>query len=126
MAEQTWLDLLEGKKRCQLEGLSEKSDITLIITSVEKGISVKFESDYLEKKAPKTELGEAFDDFMKEANVIIDETFGRDRSLVIEQELMSENKTQQTMKLHDFFEKKISKMIFAVEVKKFVAEVSKK
>ena len=127
LAEQTWLDLLDDKKRCQLDGfpINSKPDVMITITSVERGLSIKFESDYLDKEAPKTEIGESFKEFIDDANAIIDETFGRDRSLIIEKSVRSESKTKQILILNDFFEVRINKMFFAVLVKKFVAEVGK-
>ncbi|MEI7513667.1 MAG: hypothetical protein WCJ74_03555, partial [bacterium] len=91
----------------------------------ERGLSISIESEYLEKSAPKTEIGEEFQEFIEDANEIIDETFGRDRSLLIESSVASLAKTKQVLRLSEFFETRIGRMFFAVLVKKFVAEVSK-
>jgi hypothetical protein len=127
LAESTWLDLLDDKKRCQLDGfpINVAPDILLTIKSKERGLSISVESEYLEKSDPKTEIGEAFQEFIEDANEIIDETFGRDRSLLIEGSVASLAKTNQVLRLSEFFETRISRMFFAVLVKKFVAEVSK-
>ncbi|MFZ2151332.1 MAG: hypothetical protein WAZ12_01420 [Candidatus Absconditicoccaceae bacterium] len=127
LAESTWLDLLDDKKRCQLDGfpINTVPDILLTIKTVERGLSISVESEYLEKSEPKTEIGEAFREFIDDANEIIDEAFGRDRSLLIETEVASFAKTKQVLRLNEFFEVRISRMFFAVLVKKFVAEVSK-
>lgn len=127
LAESTWMELLDDKRRCQLDGFPINSvpDITLTITSLTKGLSIKFESEYLEKKEPQSEIGEAFQEFIDDANEIIDETFGRDRSLLIETEVSKFAKTKQVLRLNEFYETRISKMFFAVLVKKFVAEVTK-
>lgn len=128
LAEQTWLDLFDDKKRCQLEGLpiNVAPDLLLTIERVERGLSIKAESEYLDKKdAPKSEIGESLKEFIDDANELIDEVFGRDRTLLIETNVSEKPKTKQILVLSEFFEQRISKIFFAVLVKKFVAEVSK-
>ena len=127
LSENIWLDLLEDKKRCQLEGLAINAvpDLLITIKSTEKGLAIGIESKYFKKEDPESEIGKAFKEFIDDANEIIDETFGRDRSLVIEASVAEATKTKQMLKLNEFFETKINKMFFAVLVKKFVAEIGK-
>lgn len=127
LAESTWLDLLDDKKRCQLGDLSTNTvpDMLISISTVERGLLITVESPYLVTSEPKTEIAEAFAEFIEDANQIIDESFGRDRSLLIEKSVASDKKTKQVLRLNEFFEVRISKMFFAIMVKKFVAEVNK-
>ena len=125
LAESTWLDLFDDKKRCQLDGFDTAPDILLTIKTVDRGLSIVLESEHLKQEAPKTEIGEAFKEFIADANEIIDETFGLDRSLLIENSIADATKTKQVLHLNEFFKVRISRMFFAVLVKKFVAEASK-
>lgn len=128
LAEQTWLDLFDDKKRCQLEGLPINAipDILLTIESVERGLSIKFESEYMDKKDDsKSEIAESLKEFIDDANELIDQIFGRDRSLLIDKLIAEQPKTKQILHLNEFFETRMSKIFFAVLVKKFVAQVSK-
>jgi hypothetical protein len=126
-AEKVWIDLFYDKKRCQMDGLPINATLDLLVSIVSDGkkLTVKVESPYLGDSTPSTEIGEAFKEFIQEANQIIDEGFGRDRSLTIDGVLGKEVKTKQVLKLSKFFEVRLSKVFFAIMVKKFVAEVSK-
>lgn len=128
LVEKTWLDLLDDKKRCQLDDfpINVQADLTIKIQPAEKGLCIQLESDYLKKEDLKTELGEAFQEFLDAANETIDEILHRDKSLTIDVSLAKKNKTKQVIELKDFFDNNINKALFAVLVKKFVAEVSKK
>lgn len=127
LAENTWLDLFDDKKRCQLKGfpINTTPDLLLTINSAGGKLSILTQSEYLKKTDPKTEISEAFKEFIDDANEIIDEIFNRDRSLIIDETIIASNKTKQVNELTEFFEHKISKLFFAVMVKKFIAEVSK-
>ncbi len=127
LAESTWIDLFDDKTRCQMDGFPINSKLDLIVSLVSAGdkLVVKVESPYLEDSNPSTEIGEAFKEFIEDANQIIDEGFGRDRSLTIDGSVSNDVKTKQVLKLNDFFEIRLSKLFFAVMVKKFVAEIGK-
>ena len=128
LVEKTWIDIMDDKNRCQLDGfpVNVQADLTIKIQSAENGLCIELESEYLQKGDPKTELGEAFQEFLDEANEFIDEITHREKSLIIEASLANKNKTKQVIELKDFFDNNINKALFAVLVKKFVAEVSKK
>lgn len=125
LAERTWLELLAEKKRCQIDGfpINIEPDIIFTIKSVEKGLSISTKSKYLKKTTPTDEGNSTFQEFVDDANKIIDEVLGRDRSWIIEKTMVSEGKTRQVLTLTEFFEAKISKIFFAVLIKKFITEV---
>lgn len=124
LVEKTWLELFTEKKRCQITGFPINVEVDLIFTikSVEKGLSIEVQSKYI-KKETSTDEGSIFTEFVDDANKIIDEVLGRDRSMIIEKSIISQGKNRQIIILNEFFKKKISRIFFAVLVKKITTEV---
>lgn len=125
LATRTWLDLFAEKKRCQLNGPINTNDLILTLCVVDGKITVTVQSEYLKGEGPKSEIASAFQEFLDNANAVIDDIFSRDRSLTLDEKISSFSKTKQVNELTDFFEHKLSKIFFAVLVRKFATEISK-
>jgi len=124
LAEKTWLELFTEKKRCQVTGFPiNAEDLIFTIKSVEKGISLEVQSKYIKKETSTDEGNSTFTEFVDDANKTIDEVLGRDRSMIIEKSIISQGKNRQIIILNEFFKKKLSRIFFAVLVKKFTTEV---
>ena len=125
LAEKTWLELFAEKKRCQVGGFPINTEVDIIFTikSVEKGLSIEVQSKYIKKETSTEEGNSTFTEFVDDANKIIDEVLGRDRSMIIEKSIISQGKNRQIIILNEFFKKKLSRIFFAVLVKKFTTEV---
>ncbi len=124
-AENIFNDRFEEKKRCQLDGPVNTVDLQFTITASEGKLIFTVKSDYLQKNtAASPEIKEAFEQFITDANEVIDELLGIHlHELSID--LNSMSKTHQFIKLNQFFEEKLSRIFFAVLVKKFITEISK-
>lgn len=127
LATRTWGDLFAEKKRCQLNGPINTNDLVFTIAVVDGKVTVTVQSDYLlsEAEGPKSDIAIAFQEFIDNANAVIDDILTRDRSLTLDEAIASFTKTKQVNQLTDFFEQKLSKVFFAVLVRKFATEISK-
>lgn len=126
-AKETWENLFSERSRCQLESqpVNLASDLTFTICEEAGKLVVKVESQYLEEKEVKSEFRQAMEEFVEETNEFLDDLLDRDRSLTIDETLVSSNSTKQVQALSDFFDKKLRKIFFAVLVRKFIAEINK-
>jgi hypothetical protein len=128
LAENTWVDLFDDKKRCRMEGIpvNVAPDLLISITETDGNLEIKVESEYLVAQE-KSEVAEVFEDFIETANKILDEVFGRERkSLTINGSLATASKTKQILELSEFFEEKLERAFFAVLTKKFAVQAKKK
>lgn len=126
-SKETWEHLFSERSRCQLEGQPANlpSDITFTICEEAGKLIVKVESQYLEEKEVKSEFRQALEEFAEESKEFLDELLDRDRSLTIDETLVSVNSTKKVQGLSEFFDKKLRKIFFAVLVRKFIAEINK-
>jgi len=120
LIEQTWIDLFYENKKCQMDGAINAPDLLLVICSKDGKLVVEVKSEYLQKEEPTTESQKEAKAIFEKVNKTIDELLARGSVLEIE-DLIPMTKTRKIQTLVDLYEKKLSKFVFIVWVKKVVA-----